>query len=335
LKLEVEQRFDAGGTYREPSRLSLGEYLSSWHDSRRNAVSLSYWRSAQYQLDCHIVGSRLGATRLGDVTRLDMKRFATDLEDKGLSRKTVSNVVGFVRRGFTEAIEDQLVLGINPAARVATTPSRPDTEMRIWTADELARFLAVTVDHELGTLFRLLAATGVRRSEALALSWDHIDFDAGRVRIVNAVADDRGNQRVLKAPKTNSGRRTVPLDPGTVIALRALRNRQVAHRLAVGASWQDDSEAVFTNETGQPIKRDRASRTFHRLVRSIDIPTIRLHDLRHTAASHLIARGIDIRTVSAVLGHSSVSFTLDTYGHLLPDRLDAAADVMAGVLDGR
>ncbi len=133
--------------------------------------------------------------------------------------------------------------------------------------------------------------------------------------------------------KTAAGRRTITLDARTIEVLREHRRREVEERLAVGAGFVDHG-LVFAGVDGAPIHPDTLSKAFDRLVAASGLPRLRLHDLRHTHATHLIARGVHSKRVSARLGHTSHSFTMDTYGHLMPDDEGDAAAAVAAMVDG-
>lgn len=334
-KQTIEARFDAGGQYREPSTETVASFLRRWHEGRQSELSDGYYRTATYEIEKHLAPSLLGSMRLGTVDRPAVKRLVVDLQEKGLGRKTRANVVGLLRRALTEAIEDGSHPGPNPATRVATSPARPEVEMVVWSSDELQTFLTAIEDHDLYPVYRLMAATGIRRGEALGLRWSEVDLDDSRVRITAAATINRDGEFTLKAPKTQAGRRSVGLDAGTVAVLRAHRKTQVAAQLAMGDSWQDTLGMVFTDPLGDPVKLDRVSRVFARMVRDIDeVRICRLHDLRHAAASHLARRGLSLKAVSSILGHSSASFTADIYASFFDDQLDDAAAMMGEVLDG-
>jgi len=137
-----------------------------------------------------------------------------------------------------------------------------------------------------------------------------------------------GGRIVVGAVKTARSRRRVDLDAGTVAMLRAHRRTQASERLIVGAGWRD-RDLVFTPPEGSPLNPDTVTQWFDRTVRRSSLPRIRLHDLRHTHATHLLAAGVDVKIVSERLGHASTSFTLDVYSHVMPGQQATAAAVAA------
>lgn len=163
-------------------------------------------------------------------------------------------------------------------------------------------------------MVRLLAMTGIRRGELVALEWKQVDLSRSTIAI-HAAASVIDGVESIDTPKTRRGRRTIDLDQQTRAVLKRHRTTQLEELLRVGAPTDG---RVFTNEFGQPLRPSSVGQAFQRLVATCDVPRIRLHDLRHTHASHLLAAGVNPRVVSERLGHSSVSFTLDTYGHVMP-----------------
>ena len=164
----------------------------------------------------------------------------------------------------------------------------------------------------------LLASTGLRIGKALALRWTDLDLDAPRLRVTGTVR--RVGGRVERtAPKSQRSRRTLPLSPAVVEALRSWRKVQAAERLRAGTSWEGDQAWVFTTESGRLLDQRNAARAYQRALAAagVDVPA-RFHLFRHSAASAMLASGaVSVRTVSEVLGHSSTSITADTYGHVM------------------
>ena len=134
-------------------------------------------------------------------------------------------------------------------------------------------------------------------------------------------------------PKTDRGRRTVDLDPGTVSVLRARKRQQTEHRLAVGAGWQDRHGLVFTEPDGRPLDPESVAQVFNRRVARSGLQRIRFHDLRHTHCAHLIEAGEQLLLITRRLGHASVAFTQDKYGHLFEEAGSQAASAVANMVD--
>ncbi len=217
----------------------------------------------------------------------------------------------------------------NPAA-VAEAPRARQPEMKTWDGAQVRAFFDATADHRLAALWKLLATTGLRRSEALGLRWGDLNVDEtpGRLSVRQTLAYV-GTRAVFDEPKTKRSRRLVTLEPETVAALRAHRARQLEERLAIGVGYRD-LDLVFCGVDGQPMKPNTVSRNFDSLVRVAGLPKITLHGLRHSWASLALLDGIPSKVVAEVLGHSSTAVTENVYMHVTPGmQADATARVAA------
>lgn len=290
------------GGFVAPDRMTVGEYLERWLDGlvtvglRPSTIDGYRWMIARY------VPDDLGATRLQDLGAVDFDRLYSALLASG------------GRNG--RALSSRTVRYLHSAR---------SPEMTVWTPAETKVFLQGVAEHHHGVLWHVSAMTGLRRGEVCGLQWSDIDLDLGVLRVRRALVVS--GQRVIEGePKTKRSRRTVNLDPGTVTSLRAHRRAQLEQRMMMGAGFTDRN-FVFCAPDGQPWHPGVVGRAFTRKVRTMPgLPRIRMHDLRHGHASHLLAAGVNVKVVSERLGHASTSFTLDTYGHVLPgQQADAAA----------
>ncbi len=335
------------GTHVAIDRMTLGEYLEQWGETlavagRKPATVASYRRN----LRVHVI-PRLGGVRLQALTPLQLDGMYADLlaggnmrtEGAALSPRTVRYVHTILRKALSDATRKGLIVrnpsdaATPPSAKAARAP-----EMSFWTPAELDRFLRANEGDDMFPMLRLVAMSGLRRGEACGLRWSDVDLDTGTVdvrqQLVIVAAGDGGHGVVMQeTTKSDAGRRRIDLDPKTVAILRAHRSRQAQLRLAVGASWTDTG-LVFTTATGGQLDPDRVSSKFETRVKRFDGPRLRFHDLRHTHCAHLIGAGVNVKTISRRLGHASVSFTLDRYGHLMPEADSEAAAAVASLVDG-
>ena len=157
----------------------------------------------------------------------------------------------------------------------------------------------------------------MRRGELLALRWSDIQFDTKSLHIQRTVYRVKGVGYVESEPKTNSGRRNIMLPQFAIAALKQHRAQQLEMRLQAGPLWVD-RDLVFCNMTGDFLYPDNVSADFKRLVEKAGPPPMRLHDLRHSAATILLAMGVHPKVVQEILGHAQISMTMDTYSHMLP-----------------
>ncbi|MGH3973817.1 MAG: tyrosine-type recombinase/integrase [Pseudonocardiaceae bacterium] len=235
-----------------------------------------------------------------------------------------------MRRGLIEA-NPARYLELPPASRpkvVVWTPARvahwratgEHPTVAVWTVHQTAQFLHHIRQHRLYPLFRLITLVGLRRGEACALRWCDVDLHH-RALLVCRQLQQHGGELTVCDTKTAGSVRVIALDRLTVTVVRR-------HR-ATTAIEGHIGGFVFTNTRGDPIKPDRLGELFHHLVRDADLPPIRLHDLRHGAASLSLAAGNDLKTVQTMLGHSSIALTADTYTSVLPDLAHHAAEATA------
>jgi integrase len=234
---------------------------------------------------------------------------------QGLSRRRVEQTHTVLHRALRQAVLWGLMFR-NPTEAV-TVPRPSRREMQTLTEEEVGRLFRASRGHRLHTLWVLLATTGLRLGEALGLLWSDVDFDGGRLVVSRALQLQPGIGAVFVEPKTARSRRTVYLAPGTVSALSEHRRRQVEDQLALGPEW-NDTGLVFTAPTGRPVDGTWAIKRFHRVLDLAGVPRVRIHDLRHTAATHLLRRGVHPKVVQELLGHSTISLTLNTYSRVAP-----------------
>lgn len=339
------------GTFVEPSKVTVAEWFEVWLAGLHVAgLEESTIDSYQRNLANHVL-PRIGPGRLQALTAVDLDRLYARLLSEGrlprrqkdegpseppsgLSAKTVRYISTIIGKALADAEKKGLVArNVNRAATAPSPKAARAPEMKFWTPEELHQFLTAVADDELYPLLRLTAMTGLRRGEVVGLLWRDVDLDAGRVLVRRQIGAVQHQPVVKEYPKSDHGRRVVDIDPTTVAALKAQKARQAARRLALGAGWRDTG-LMFTDVAGDALHPERLSQTFdRRLVKRGQVPRIRFHDLRHTHCAHLIAADVNVKAVSRRMGHHSVSFTLDRYGHLLPDADAQAALAVSALVD--
>jgi integrase len=239
----------------------------------------------------------------------------------GMAPRTTAQAYRALSGALRQAVRWQL-LAVNPAAAVQP-PRAERTRLAIHDTSTIGRVLHAARSTRLHLPLVLAATTGMRRGEVLALRWSQVDLDAGLARVVASLQLVAGELQLVE-PKTDRARRTVALPPFTVDILRRHRRDQAERRLLLGEGWQD-RDLVVDQGDGSPLSPDAVSRAFYRLVRSLGLPGLRLHDLRHAYATTLLAAGVHPKIASEALGHSSVAFTMDVYSHVLPTMQEGAA----------
>ena len=175
--------------------------------------------------------------------------------------------------------------------------------------------------------------TGARRGEILALTWGHIDFERSRLRIAQALTQV-GDEIQVTTPKSERGKRLIALDSYTLEALKAHRRAQLEERLSLGLGRRSDDDFVFAQPDGKPLHPNAVTLAFQHRVRAADVRRIRLHDLRHTAASLMLQAGVNPKVARERLGHASVGFTLTVYSHSVPAMQEEAAETLGRLVFG-
>jgi integrase len=319
------------GTYVDPTKMSVGEYLEHWLtvDVERR---LTHKTAARHrQIARHQVIPRLGHIPLRKLTAVHIEAAEAELQRSGYvkGRKSgqglTAQTVLHVHRSLSQALAHAVKTGVlfkNPAEQVKP-PRPPRREVAILSKAEVAAVLRAAE----GWIYLPVlvgVTTGMRRGEILGLRWSDIDFKTGRLAVNQSLERVQGKS-VLKPPKTPGSRRTITLPALTVEALKAHRATQAAERLQLGLGRP---ELVFGH--AGPQDPDSLSKAFDRLVAGAGVRRITFHGLRHTHISHQLMDGVHVKIVSERAGHASVSTTLSVYAAFIPNmQADAAAGVDA------
>jgi integrase len=211
-------------------------------------------------------------------------------------------------------------------------PRIPRGTGRSLTIEEVQGLLEAARGRRFEVGFVLLVETGMRLGELLGLRWEDVDLEAGQLNIRQTLSTLDG-KILLDEPKTASSRRPYELSPQAVEALRGHKVRQAAERLAMGEYWTA-SGLMMVSDFGTPVDPSNFRRVFRKVAKQAGIEGCHPHELRHTAASVMLSRGVPLHVVSDVLGHSSISVTKDVYGHLVAGERRKATDAIAIALYG-
>lgn len=320
----------AGGTYVEPGKLTLGEYLERWLQDYAK-VNTSAQTAQRYEVIVrHHLIPALRTIRLDQLRPAHIQHYYAEALQSGrkdgrgsaLSARTVTHHHRVLHEALEHAVQWQMIAK-NPADSVK--PPRPvDREMKTLTAPEVDALLQAVEGTRLQVPVLLAVATGMRRGELLALRWQDVDLDNARISVRRSMERTKTNGISFKTPKSAKGNRVVTLPSVVVQALRRHLAEQTRLKAQLGIE-HSESDLVSARPDGQPLSPDNLSREFTATLRKHGLPEVRLHDLRHTHATLLLQGGINPKVISERLGHSTVRITLDVYAHALPSMQEEAA----------
>lgn len=249
----------------------------------------------------------------------------------GLSPRTAHHCRAILRTALNVAMRWGLV-GRNVAA-LAAPPHVPEHEVRPLSPSDARAVLRAMEGHRLEALVTVALAVGLRQGEALGLQWGDVDLDGARLSVRRTIQRIGGVYQFME-PKTRRSNRVVSLPNPVVSAFREHRARQLAERLRVGAAWQGSAwgDLVFADEVGSPLSATGVTRRFQSRLADAGLPRMRYHDLRHGCASLLAAQGVPVRVAMELLGHSSITTTMNIYAHVAPEFQQDAAERMTAAL---
>jgi integrase len=310
--------------FADADKLTFAEYLVRWLEWVEPSLRPATLRRYRDMLNRHAV-PRIGHIKLAKLSPLDLQRLYADRLGSGLSSTTVHHLHVVLHGVFKQAVRWGMVP--RNVTEMVDAPRRTFPEIATWNAQQVARFFEAGDQHYLAAFWRLALLTGMRRGELLGLKWDDIDFERGTLAVRRTLSRGRGGTWELGHPKTASGRRSIALPQSCVSALRKHRVAQNTERLQLGELW-DDHDFIFTNRTGGPLHVNSMALQFEKLTKATGLPKIRFHDLRHTSATLLLAKGVHPKIVQERLGHADISMTLNRYSHVTPDMQRLAADAL-------
>ena len=272
----------------------------------------------------------VGRVRLNKRSPQRVQTWLADLDQAGVSAGVRFNARAVLRSALNQALKWELIS--RNAAALVDAPSVSRDEIQPLDQTQVGRLLAVCATHRLGPVFSVAVALGLRLGEVLGLRWSDIDLKRGELRVRQILQRQKG-RICFGEPKSKRSRRTLPLPMVATDALKSHRTRQLKERMLAGSRWHD-SGLVFTSTIGTPVDDRNVRRAWKALLAAADLPYVRIHDLRHTAATLLLTQGVHPRVVMETLGHSQIGVTLNTYSHVLPALQREAADEMDKALGG-
>jgi integrase len=291
----------------------VGDFLSQWlKEAAKPKLRPKTYASYAQQIQSHLL-PRLGSIRLEKMSPQDVQAFVNDKLHEGLSPRTVHYLRAILRKALNQAMRWELIHR-NVATLVEMPRLKAKRSANPFRPEELATLLKASERERLGTLYRTALHTGLRQGELLGLRWKDVDLAAGKLTVTSALQFIEGKFEFVE-PKTVKSRRVVNLPDSLTVALKQHRKRQLEERLLAGSQWIENG-LVFATSRGTPLDGVNVTKDFQRMLKNAKLPQRRFHDLRHTAATLLMAQNVHPRIVGELLGHTEARTTLDLYSHV-------------------
>lgn len=312
-------------------RQTVGQFLMRWLEAVKPSIRPRTYQSYEILVRLHIL-PELGQVRLDKLSPQHVQVVLAHKSASGRSAQTVRHVRAILRIALNQAIKWGLVP--RNAAALAVAPRLQRKSFRTLSPEEARQLLDTAKGHRLEAVYSVALSLGLRMGEILGLRWRDVGLENATLTVNQAIYRIAGKGLVEAEPKTDRSRRTLFLPDGVLRALKTHRLRQLEERLAAGSRWHD-SGFVFTSNVGTALEPRSLARSFKALLPKAGLPDIRFHDLRHSAASLLLAQGVPMRAVMELLGHSNISTTADIYSHVMPAMMREVAEKMEAILNGR
>ncbi|SCC46887.1 tyrosine-type recombinase/integrase [Bacillus wiedmannii] len=314
------------GTFVEPSKLTLKDYLLEWLKVKEMTIDKSTFDYYEDIVLKHILPA-LGKIYLNKLNVIQVQQFYRNLTNT-LSNGRILLIHRVLNNALNQAVAQKIIIE-NPA-KFASKPKKEKTPIQIWTEEEVKRFLFHSQDSRYHIGYILAITTGMRLGEVLGLRWQDIDFDNHTLTITNTVGHDN---KIKQGAKTNFSQRTMPIPVETINALKSHNHFIKKEKLRLGNAYNDFDLIVCTTRGGI-VSRNYFRTKFYEVIKKADVSKIKFHDLRHTHASLLLKQGVHPKIVSERLGHTNVSVTLNIYSHVLPNIQEEAVAKFAKSIFG-
>lgn len=297
--------------------IQVAAFLEMWLKEKARQVKPNTIQSYRYTIERYVT-PRIGRHKLHKLTSLTVQQTLGDIADA-----ITPNTSNYCRSLLYAALEQAVRWNLIPSNPVTHIPRlrHTKTEMRVWTTDEIRRFLQAAAEHRLYALFYLAITSGLRIGELLGLQWTDLRANQLHVRRTLTQQDHRLH---LTTPKTHRSERIVTLANDTLHELELHRQRQEAERAIIPAEFQHP-EHMFVSEVGTYLDVSNVRRAWNNLQAVAGLPHARLHDTRHLHVSLLVKHGVDARTIADRIGHTNAAFTLKQYAHAFEEQRQAAA----------
>ncbi|MEY4409247.1 MAG: hypothetical protein RLZZ138_498 [Actinomycetota bacterium] len=313
------------------SQITLSSWAEEWVREFLSHKPLATSTKRLYSglLSTHVIEGQIGQLKLSNLSPLRMEKFfQSELINSSASLRR--NVYTVLSQLFSDAVRAR-VIGSSPLREVAR-PKSTRQESRFISKSELSTLMESLKDSRYVEVFNLILQTGLRRGEALALSWENVDFGGGQIQVRASLGADKKRGPL----KTAKSLRTLDLNSTAIAILKRQKARQNLERLSLGALYSPtDWDPVFTTESGSPVcprallrVLQNAAQKSH-LVEGSNLGSIGVHTLRHYVASKLLTSGVDMLVVSRILGHESIQTTVDIYGHVEDSSRKSALALLA------
>ena len=330
VKVKLKSAIEKSGVQSlRTERYTVGQWLDTWMENyAKLQVRPSSHKIYQGFIENHIKPA-LGDIPLEKLTAMNLQRLYKHLlengrvecmesrsKPKGLSVKTVRNINQMISSTLNCAVEQRLIPA-NPT-KGCVLPKLERKEMKILPPESLGTFFEEARRSGVFELYYIDLATGLRRGELLGLKWSDVDLDKGIIHIRRQVLRQDG--KVVEAPlKTKNSCRNIAIGAETIEVLKGMEQKD---------------EYVFPSPFGGPMSPDSILHMLQRILKRAGLERIRFHDLRHTFSVLALQNGVDVKTLSAMLGHYSAGFTLDTYAHVTTSMQKQAANAVGNFLSG-
>lgn len=316
------------GVFVSPTKITVQEHFEEWWEIKRTKVKPTTAENYRFILDRYIL-PKFGSQLLKDLSSAKIEKVFIELI-QDLSESTVRLVSIVLSQGLERAVKERRI-AFNPAKGIERPKGRKRS-VTPYTSNELKALLESLESHRLFAFFRLLAYTGARRGEILALRWSDLDFEKSTLSI--SKNRTRLGKSVIEQDSTKGGdgKRLVQLDSETLRLVRDHRRRQIEERMKAGSLWQE-ADFIFTQENGLPLDPSTPYQLFKKTAKRLGLRSESLHSIRHLHATELLNSGAGVHLVKDRLGHSDISTTLRIYAHIRPEQKQEVADLFARAIE--
>jgi integrase len=314
-KLKVALYEQRQGTLATGPQQTVKHFLENWlEEIHKPTIRVSTYLRYRRTLHRHIFPA-IGHVQLQKLSAQQVQAFYTRKLKDGMAPGSIWYMHAILHKAFDQAVRWKL-LSRNVCDEVAP-PRIPKRENKTLTKEQAQKLLDTARGHTLEALLTVALVTGMRRGELRSLRWSDIDFEDKHLQVRRTVEHLTGYGYYENEPKSDRSKRSIALPDFAIETLKQHRVKQIEARLKIGEAWVDH-DLVFCRANGNFLPASTLDYQFQALLKDAGLPHMRIHDLRHSAATILLSMGVHAKVVQEILGHSTISMTMDIYSHVLP-----------------